>query len=69
MGAILDENLNWKSEMSHFANKVAKALGIIIILECSFFLPKTSLRIPHYSLTYPHFHEACARFTRLSREC
>ena len=67
MGVILDENLNWKSEISHVANKVAKALGIIF--KSSFFLPKTSLRVPHYSLTYPHFHEACERYTRLSREC
>ena len=35
--------------------------------KCSFFLPKSSLRIPHYSLTYPHFHEACARYTRIHK--
>ena len=66
-GVTLDENLNWKSEISHVANKVAKALGIIC--KCSFFLPKTSLRIPHYSLTYPHFHEACAQYTRQRMCC
>ena len=27
LGVILDENLNWKSETSHVANKVGKALG------------------------------------------
>ena len=59
-GVILDENLNWQSEISHVANKVAKELGIIF--KYRFFLPKTSL-------TYPHFHEAFARYTRLSREC
>ena len=59
-GVILDENLNWQSEISHVANKVAKELGIIF--KYRFFLPKTPL-------TYPHFHEAFARYTRLSREC
>ena len=28
LGVILDENLNWKSEISHFASKVAKSIGI-----------------------------------------
>ena len=27
LGVILDENLNWKSEISHVANKVAKSIG------------------------------------------
>ena len=57
-GVILDENLNWKSEISHVANKVAKELGIIF--KYRFFLPQTSL-------TYPHFHDACARYTRLTK--
>ena len=29
LGVILDENLNWKSEILHVANKVAKSIGII----------------------------------------
>ena len=33
LGVILDENLNWKSEISHVANKVVKSS------RCSFFLP------------------------------
>ena len=37
----MDENLNWKSEISHVANNVAKSIGIISTY--SFFLPKTSL--------------------------
>ena len=39
LGVILDENLNWKSEISNVANKIAKSIGIIS--GCSFFLPKT----------------------------
>ena len=54
LGVILDENLNWKSEISHVASKVAKSIGIIS--RCSFFLPKTSLRMLYYSLIYPYFY-------------
>ena len=54
LGVIVDENLNWKSEISHVANKVAKSIGIIS--RCSFFLPKSSLRMLYYSLIYPYFY-------------
>ena len=54
LGVILDENLNWKSEISHVANKVAKSISIIS--RCSFFLPKSSLRMLYYSLIYPYFY-------------
>ena len=50
----MDENLNWKSEISHVANKVAKSISIIS--RCSFFLPKSSLRMLYYSLIYPYFY-------------
>ena len=50
LGVILDENLNWKSEISHIANKVVKSS------RCSFFLPKTSPRMLYYSLIYPYFY-------------
>ena len=29
VGVILDENLNWRSEISHVANKASKSIGII----------------------------------------
>ena len=29
LGVVIDENLNWKSEISHVANKVSKSIGII----------------------------------------
>ena len=54
LGVILDENLNWKSEISHVANKVAKSIGIKS--RCSSFLPKSSLRMLYYSLIYPYFY-------------
>ena len=50
LGVTLDENLNWKSEISYVANKVAKSIGIIS--RCSFFLPKSPLRLLYYSLIY-----------------
>ena len=54
LGVILNENVNWKSEISYVANKVAKSIGIIS--RCSFFLPKSSLRMLYYSLIYPYFY-------------
>ena len=43
-GLTLDENLHWKSRISNVANK------------CSFFLPKTSLRMLYCSLVYPYYY-------------
>ena len=37
LGVILNENLKWKSEISHVANKVAKSINKIF--KCSFFFP------------------------------
>ena len=54
LGVISDENLNWKSQISHIATKVSKSIGIIY--KCSFYLSKTPLRILYYSLIYPYFH-------------
>ena len=53
LGVTLDENLNWKSEISHVASKVAKSIGKIS--RCGFFLPKSSLHMLYYSLIYPYF--------------
>ena len=54
LGVIFDENLNWKSQISHIATKVSKSIGVIY--KCSFYLSKTPLRILYYSLIYPYFH-------------
>ena len=29
LGVILDENLSWKSHLSHLANKMSKSIGVI----------------------------------------
>ena len=51
----MDDNLNWKSEISHVANKIAMSIGIVFW--CSFFLLKSSLRMLYYSLIiYPYFY-------------
>ena len=48
----MDENLNWKSEISHLANKVSKCIGII--LNSSFYLSTKLLRTLYFSLVYPY---------------
>ena len=53
LGVILDENLNWKSEISHVANKVSKSIGII--RKSKFYLSTKSLRTLYFSLVYPSF--------------
>ena len=53
LGVMLDENLNWKSEISHVANKVSKFVGII--RKSSFYLSTKSLRTLYFSLVYPYF--------------
>ena len=51
LGVIMDENLNWKSEISHVANKVSKCTGII--RKSSFYLSTKTLRTLLFSLVYP----------------
>ena len=53
LGVILDENLNWMSEISHVANKVSKSIGII--RKSHFYLSTKSLRTLYFSLVYPYF--------------
>ena len=53
LGVILDENLNWKSEISHVANKVSKSIGII--RKSKFYLSTKSLRTIYFTLVYPYF--------------
>ena len=52
----MDENLNWKSEISHVANKVSKCTGII--RKSSFYLSTKTLRTLYFSLVYPYFFTA-----------
>ena len=43
LGVVIDENLNWKSEISHVANKVSKSIGII--RKSSFYLLTKSSQV------------------------
>ena len=52
----MDENLNWKSEISHVANKVSKSTGII--RKSSFYLSAKTLPTLYFSLVYPYFFSA-----------
>ena len=47
LGVIMDENLNWKSEISHVVNKVSKRTGIIH--KSSFYLSAKTLRTLYFS--------------------
>ena len=53
LGVIIDENVTWKSEISHVANKVSKSIGMI--QKSSFYLSSYSLRVLYFSLVYPYF--------------
>jgi hypothetical protein len=52
LGVILDENLSWKSHISHISSKIAKSIGIIF--RTSFYLLKSSLKMLYYALVYPY---------------
>ena len=53
LGVMLDENLNWKSEISNVASKVSKSVGII--RKSTLYLSTKSLRTLYFSLLYPYF--------------
>ena len=50
---IVNENLNWKAEISHVAKKHSRYVGII--RKSSVYLSTKSLRTLHFSLVYPYF--------------
>ena len=54
LGVILDENLSWKSRISHIASKISKSVGIIgrssLCLTVVFFVSLPLLSILYYSL-------------------
>ena len=59
LDVIIDENVTWKSEISHVANKVSKSIGMIH--KSSFYFSSYSLRVLYYSLVYPYFFYRLAR--------
>ena len=50
--SILDQNLNWKSDIHIVARKISKSLGIIY--KASFCLNEASLRTLYFNLVYPY---------------
>ena len=50
--SILDQNLNWKSDIHNVARKISKSLGIIY--KASFCLNEASLRTLHFNLVYSY---------------
>ena len=49
----MDGNLNWKSEITHVANKGSKSMGII--RKSIFYLSTKSLKTLYFSLVYRYF--------------
>ena len=49
----MDGNLNWKSEITHVANKGSKSIGII--RKSIFYLSTESLKTLYFSLVYRYF--------------
>ena len=62
----MDENLNWKSESTHVANKVSKSIGII--RKSIFYLSTKSLRTLYFSLVYRYFFFTATLFGPLLTE-
>ena len=50
--SILDQNLNWKSDIHNVARKISKSLGFIY--KASFCLNEVSLRTLYSNLVYPY---------------
>ena len=49
----MDGNLNWKSEITHVANKGSKSIGII--RKSIFYLSTKSLKTLYFFLVYRYF--------------
>ena len=54
LGVLLDQHLSWKYHITHVANKVSKAIGIIS--KARFFLSSKSLLSLYYTLVYPYLN-------------
>ena len=53
LGVVLDENLSWKSHISHIACTISKSVGLIG--RSSPCLTTLALKTFYYSLVYPYF--------------
>ena len=54
LGVVLDEHVTWKPHISHIANKVSKAVGLLC--KSRFYISKFSLCTLYYSLVYPYLY-------------
>ena len=54
LGVLLNENLSWKSHISHIASKISKSIGIIY--KSSIYLTRLALRTLYFALVYPYLN-------------
>ena len=54
LGVLLNENLSWKSHISHIASKISKSIGIMY--KSSIYLTRLALRTLYFALVYPYLN-------------
>ena len=54
LGVIIDQNFTWSKHISHLANKISKAIGIL--KKASHAFNKSTLRMLYYSFLQPYFN-------------
>ena len=54
LGVVIDQNFTWSKHISHLANKISKAVGII--KKASHAFNKATLRMLFYSFIQPYFN-------------
>lgn len=54
LGIIIDDQLKWKSHISHICSKVSKGIGIIWRIR--YLLPTSAVKSLYYTLIYPYLH-------------
>ena len=54
LGVILDDRLTWKDHISHISQKLAKSIGIILLVRKV--LNQKSLLQLYYALIYPYLY-------------
>ena len=48
----VDENLTWKSHISHIAWKISKSIGVM--KKASFYVSESTLKMLYFSFVYPY---------------
>ena len=54
LGVIIDQNFSWSKHLTHLANKISKAIGIL--KKASHAFNKATLRTLYYSFVHPYFN-------------